>query len=94
MGVGHPRSQIKKLFSNEHYIVDSLFLLSEDKGKTTMREELKARERERISHWKEKRSINSQSLDLNFNGDLWDSKEKHCMDVCAKEVVLSSNSSH
>ena len=42
-----------------------------------MRERGRESEREG-SHWKEKRSINSQSLDLNFNGDLWDSKEKHC----------------
>ena len=28
MGAGHPRSQIKKLFSNEHFRVDSLFFFS------------------------------------------------------------------
>ncbi len=56
----------------------------EEKGKE--RGERREGERER-SHWKEKRFINSESLDLNFNGDLWDSKEKHCMDE-NKKVVL------
>jgi hypothetical protein len=77
--------EIKKRFSNEYYRLASLLLttfeLKTKKERDRERERVESEREGGRSHWKEKRSINSQSLDLNFNGDLWESKEKHCMEV-------------